>query len=371
MIHDDKPSIEEALIHAGIKGMHWGIRKEDRAIRRENKAQKFDAKAASAQKEITALKAKPKSMFYGNRRRRQIAELNREKVQAQQDAESKRQGKLTSKQKTIIKGAAVVGVTLALATTYSKGQSGDLNRLALKGKDFLNGKNKGAYKTNVSLADKTLDADGIMSKVVKDINPNYGTTGTKVNCRRATFAYEMRRRGMDVAATRTTNGSGQTAIGINNALTPGKKFQSTSMFSVISKRATEMTKFKKDPNSPTPIGDLLTNKKWGDKLVYNFMDENVMNGGTAHTAVFKALAKHPNGARGELGVGYMMGGGHSMAWEIVNGKPVIFDTQAGIAYKNAGQFKKFADNVGEAAITRLDDKPLNTDYLMRWVKNAK
>ncbi len=39
-----------------------------------------------------------------------------------------------------------------------------------------------------------------------------------MNCRRCTFAYEMRRRGYDVAATRTTNGRGQTAVGVYNAL---------------------------------------------------------------------------------------------------------------------------------------------------------
>ena len=59
-----------------------------------------------------------------------------------------------------------------------------------------------------------------------------------------------------------------------------------------------------------------------------------------------------------------------MSWENVNGTPVIFDNQTGERYSNSREIGDLADSLQDAALTRLDDKPLNTDFLMRWVKNV-
>lgn len=86
--------------------------------------------------------------------------------------------------------------------------------------------------------------------------------------------------------------------------------------------------------------------------------------------ILSSLSKQPNGARGELGMMFKGGGGHSMAWEIVQGKPVIFDTQTGKTYKSALDIAQLSTNLTHSGFTRLDDKALNTNFLMRWVKNA-
>lgn len=88
-------------------------------------------------------------------------------------------------------------------------------------------------------------------------------------------------------------------------------------------------------------------------------------------SIFDSIAKEPNGARGELGVGWSFGGGHSMAWEIVNGRPVIFDAQAGLKFDSPDSFAKIAGRVGKAGYTRLDNLQLNDEYLKRWVNNVK
>lgn len=59
-----------------------------------------------------------------------------------------------------------------------------------------------------------------------------------------------------------------------------------------------------------------------------------------------------------------------MAWEIVGGKPVIFDTQVRRKYTSLEDIEKLGNNIAEAGFTRLDNKELNEDFLRRWVKNA-
>jgi hypothetical protein len=86
--------------------------------------------------------------------------------------------------------------------------------------------------------------------------------------------------------------------------------------------------------------------------------------------IFEALGKNPDGARGELGMSWTHGGAHSMAWEIIGGKPVIFDTQNGHSYTQA-EFESVTKVMKNAASTRLDDVPLNTNFLGKWVRNVK
>ena len=59
-----------------------------------------------------------------------------------------------------------------------------------------------------------------------------------------------------------------------------------------------------------------------------------------------------------------------MAWEVFNGKPVIFDTQTGKKFESADDWVKAGYNdILTAAMTRLDNKDLDLDYLLRWFKN--
>lgn len=64
------------------------------------------------------------------------------------------------------------------------------------------------------------------------------------------------------------------------------------------------------------------------------------------------------------------GGAHSMAWEVVKGKPVIFDTQTGKRYNNASEFFSMARQMKGAGFTRLDNVELDQDFLMRWMRDA-
>ena len=353
MIHEDKPPLSE-LRHYGVKGMRWGVRK-DRETRRENKAQKFDKKVSDINSKIDAHK--------GGRKKRYIRKLESERDRYAEDAQRVRDGKMTTRQKKVAIGAAVVATLVAAKATQVGIESGEFRRMADQGRAFLNLEH--GFKMNPNLAKET-DPEQVFLNVVKKVNPEYGAVGTKMNCRRATFAYEMRRRGYDVQATRTTNGFGQNVAGLKNAISPDEKIRRTGTPSVIWQMANEKIRSDKDSSIATPLKNLQEGLSAGSKknIGYDSFGEDAMP-----RKIFERLAKEPNGSRGELGVVWKQGGGHSMAYEIFDGKPVIFDAQTGKSFDNIKAMTDSMD-IGGAGFTRLDNLDLNTDYLRRWVRNA-
>lgn len=348
---DDK-EIDLFLEHHGIKGMHWGIRKpEEKKARREAKAKKFDDKAAELQKKIdNTSKWRPVHK----------AKLRDKRDRAISDAEKKRQGKLSHRQKQVAVGATVAAGIIAAYGTYAALNSGNARRLVSKGKDFITQQHTG-WKPNPELADPNLDVDGIMTKVVAHINPGYGAPGTKNNCRRATFAYEMRRRGYDVAATKTHTGRGQDVSGIYNALNPGINLVPVGPTGVMARVFAEGRK-KVNDEAKTPFTDFV-NKP------HALFGDHFFDGEDRASKFLDTIANEPSGARGEMGIGWKGGGGHSVSWEKVHDKLVVFDNQSGKKYEG-NDFFELVDHTTQIGYTRLDDKELNQDFLRRWLKSA-
>jgi hypothetical protein len=353
--------VDDYLAHYGVKGMRWGHHKSEEAVaerqvKREAKAQAFEGKAA-------ALATKMEELQMGKMspgRVARIQELDKERMTALSDAEAKRNGKLTSKQKKVIVGASIAAGLVAAYVVQDQIQSGDVTRMIAKGREHFSGE-KFDFKRDPKLADLRHE-DEIHEKIVKKVNPDYGKIGTKMNCRRATFAYEMRRRGYDVQATKTTNGNGQTAMGLHNAVSPDRKGKDLRTGKIRT-----MTRFGKETfatdDSEKPLTNLISNLDAGSK--------NKIPAASRPENIFNALKDQPDGSRGELGVMWKMGGGHSMAYEIFNGKPIIFDAQSGKKLDTPEAFAKAMGSVRDAGFTRLDNIDLNQDYLMKWMKNAK
>lgn len=195
-----------------------------------------------------------------------------------------------------------------------------------------------AWKKKPELA-KKMNVDELQSKVVKQVNPDYPKPGTKMNCRRATFTYEMRRRGYDVTATKSHFAIGQDAKGLKTAVMANQS----------------NTKHE---------------SMWGQKQVSDTKTFRNATPTRKSELIFESLNKYPEGSRGELGVGWLFGGGHSMAFEIVKGRAVIFDTQTSETYRNPASFAKFAEVTHDAAHTRTDNIPLDDQFLRRWMVNA-
>lgn len=227
--------------------------------------------------------------------------------------------------------------------------------MAEKGKAAIT-KTPFSFKKNSDLATKYKTPEDVFEHVVKQVNPGYGAPGTATNCRRATFAYEMRRRGYDVAATRTTTGSGQTAYGLYDALTPGSNITKSGKHMTIVSQVKAMVDTDVN-NSITEMTNVLPGG--GKKRL-----------GTPVEGIFGELSKQPDGSRGELGVMWDNLSGHSLAYEIFNGKAVVFDTQMGKQITEDNFHDIYPQKVTRAAFTRLDNLDLNEDFLMKWVRNA-
>lgn len=365
---------EVYLQHFGVKGMHWGVRNEERGARkqarqehkqavREGKAQKYDAKADMLQTKISEIDIqRSKTKSYQSLKRARLnskkVELQAERKQALEDADAKRKGKLTKKQKKVLIGASAVAAVIAADVAYHEINSGEARRKLVKGKNFIHGE-KGAlpWKMKPELSRKDMDADEIMHTIVPKINRGFGEPGSTVNCRRCTFAYEMRRRGHDVAATRTTTGSGQNAAGLLNTLSPGQAELPTGRVGIARKVMSEAQKHGRGEIDNTPIANAMKKLSLGAKDI-------------EPDSIFRSIAEHPDGARGELGLIWEPGGGHSMAWEMVKGKPTVFDTQTGKKYESMKDLEEIGIGIQRASLTRLDNADLNTDFLLRWLKSA-
>lgn len=347
------------LYHYGVKGMKWGVRKSDRESRRESGARKLESKAADYRSKSKALESKNTRSA-----RRKQSRLAKKEDQALRDAEAKRQGKLTRNQKLVVAGAAVVATYAAYKIGRNIIESGELNRQIMKGKAFLE-KTEPSFNKNPVFARKNLDADQLNRFVASGVN-NIGSIGSRGNCRRCTLTYEMRRRGYDVKATRTTNARGQAAEGLYNiTLKRGEKF----VRSGFTGRLSRMAKEEYSSSENTPFSDFMETVKSAGGRGKNKIDLD-SNPLKRSKNIFDALSKEPDGARGELGIGWTAGSGHSVAWEIVKGRPVIFDTQTGKHFEDSDSFTKYASRIATSGYTRLDNVELNQDFLMRWMKNA-
>jgi len=386
-IFPEKPDLD-SLKHYGVKGMKWGVINEDRGgdrkakkeVKKENrekKASEFDAKADVADIRVNDLKTELKDLPPGARtaveryrKNREISDAEEIRDQFRADAESIRKSGLTEGQKKALIGAAIVGGLVAYGVVSANVQSGEFNRLSMKGKAFFSGQEfKFNRKPEWSRSDMT--SDEIFSSIIPGINPDYGDIGTKMNCRRCTFTYEMRRRGYNVTATKTTNAYGQTAFGLVNAITPNDKEFKTSKFGSLVEAVKVVKQVQANPDDHTKarlLNDMAENFSAGARKTID-MDAINSSGDGAFGGILKRLSSEPDGSRGELGVVWQFGGGHSMIYEVFNGKAVIFDGQTGKKYEKASDFEDL-QGVTNAGFTRLDNVPLNETYLMRWLKNA-
>lgn len=309
--------IDEAdyIDHHGVKGMKWGVRNDDEPV-----GENSSKEAQNGSKKFH----------------------------------------LTPKQKkAMIAGAAVAGTLLVAYGGYRLSQGGQLNAASLRAKEAL-GKQEGPWKKNAKLADKTLSADQVQELVNKHANPGYGKPGTKLNCRRATFAYEMRRRGFDVSATRTRiDDGGQNFTGVYNALNSEGRVVGGS------KRALRRELARETRRGSTSLRDAYDALEGRGRSAVQPIDGSHVSG------VFRGLLGQPDGARGEVSMNWTSGGRHSMAWEIIGGRPHVFDPQTGEHFASARDLRRsIGESIGEASFLRLDDVPMNTDFLQRWLRNA-
>lgn len=374
----------EFLEHYGVKGMKWGVVNDetgqsdkgsvkDRFVERNtrintDKRNMLTARAHKADIRISELMAERDALPKTAVAKRASLNYNKEVTKKQRDEDLKRAKNinvdgLTSTQKKLLIGGAVAAVVIGASIATSKGFNKEAIPAMLRRKESM-AMYGDIFKPHPEFAGP-LSLDQVKGTVLQGINPMYDTQGGSMNCRRNTFAYELRRRGYDVCATTSPMGFGQSESGLTNALIRGDKnvFMPQSMSNFASDHTELLTGIR-------------TNPARFDKRTYSAFTETIKDEGflpQVSDKLTQALGKHGSGARGE--VVFDMGGfAHSMQWEVFDGVPHIFDAQKAAHYPVT---KEGMDTLMgkwgrpfRMDITRLDDVDLDMEFLSRWVQNT-
>lgn len=190
----------------------------------------------------------------------------------------------------------------------------------LRGKQLLHNSKILTFKVNRIFDD--VDSESDLPKMRKPesknetlsrVNPSKGShlASSGNNCCLCTIAYDMRRRGYDVIAK--------------------QKAPINLLYDIGAEDVSWMYGFPRE----TKTGDA--------------------NG------LSMALSKQPNGSRGAAFASWGKGnGGHVVAYEIENGKPVLYDAQTGDRYD---KITDLFDDVKETSFIRLDDKKPNYNFV--------
>jgi hypothetical protein len=150
-------------------------------------------------------------------------------------------------------------------------------------------------------------------QTLKRVNPskNSHLASSANNCCLCTIAYDMRRRGYDVIAK--------------------QKAPINLLYDIGPEDVSWMYGFPKETNTGNVEG------------------------------LNRALKKQPNGARGAVFCSWGKGsGGHVVAYEVENGKPVLYDAQSGDRYTNLSDL---LNDVKSTSYIRLDDKEPNYNFV--------
>lgn len=178
------------------------------------------------------------------------------------------------------------------------------------------------------------------------------------NCAYCTTAYELRRRGYDVKAA-------EALVGVDLISHPDLMFKGAKANLLV-----DITNYKKDKE-----GNFILDKEGNKELS---LSEKLFSTGISKQQfkdIEKELVKQGEGARGNI-FGLFAGSayaGHSMAYEIVNGKLCIIDAQVGTVHDGSSIFKDpYQDLKGfrELYYTRTDNLKVNEKLIDNFVVDA-
>ena len=166
------------------------------------------------------------------------------------------------------------------------------------------------------------------------VNPGRltGDEGYHSNCASCTMTYELRRRGYEVTVNKN----------------PGGIY------------GNEYSKYF-DCQKPKKIGNRKSSSGTGSVMVW--ANESNKEHKEYAKSVIEALNKLPKGSRGNIGVGWGQGGGHSMHYEIGDNGVIVRDAQIKRIYSNEKQLIDLFSDVVSTQYTLLDNAKLKPKYI--------
>ena len=169
-----------------------------------------------------------------------------------------------------------------------------------------------------------------IDSAVKKANPGYPQNGYVLNCSHCVIAYELRRRGYDVEATKR--------------MEPASENKNED--SVFGKNTLTTQKNKK--------GKYESEKEYDNRILKELTAK---------------LSSFGEGSRGCIAAYGRYGGvGHIFSWEIQNGKLRFIDPQAGLTDASSHLTTIFAGSP-VYRYARLDDRPVQIKNLHKFIRN--
>lgn len=193
----------------------------------------------------------------------------------------------------------------------------DMVKSKIQDKKFKKERDKAPVDKKTGLKMKTQELS--LKEDIKRVNPGFPyAQGTTRNCVLCSTALELRRRGFDVAAAKTDEGFKRDQWA---KIFPGAKIKDIS-----SKDSFGITSY--------------------EKMIKKAKEE---------------ICKQPNGARGTILVTWKGTlSGHSVGYEVENGKLKIIDAQDGRIYKNPDKLLKEASSI---SYIRLDNLKIDSKFI--------
>lgn len=304
------------LVHHGIKGMKWGKRNgppyplgESQKSLRERKHLGFEQKGPSTVKSASSTGKNPSAKSEGRlTHREKLIAKYKEQGMSQKEAEAAAEKRISMEKKVAIGAAIAVGAVAAYAAyKYVGGQrTGDaFGRLRLSTKMNLESQ---LMRKQFEASDFDMQINDDLRKINREgVLGHSFLLGRKVNCTSCSMAYEMRRRGYDVVAGKRLL-SGRSNEQVEKFFQNGK-FNQLVTTAKIDNFGLDIT-----GNNP-PLNRRAELLKQAEQ----------------------ALLSQGEGARGMLHGHYYGGGGHSIAYEVHNGRVHFVDGQIGRQYKDASE----------------------------------